>query len=111
MVKRLPAMTDMSLDDKEKEEISMPSPPKYPYGLCICLCQDELEKLGMDDSEISVGDILHMFCLAKVTSVSSNENSDGVYKRVELQITNIATPEDEDEENRRSEKVMKKLYK
>lgn len=110
MVSKIPSMVSMELDDKEKAEMSSPSLPKYPYGLCISLCDDELEKLNLDTDEVNVGDMLHMHCLAEVTSVSKRDDSNGPCCRIELQITNIAA-ESEDEENEESEKSFtSKLY-
>lgn len=106
MVTRLPAMIDMSLDDAEKKEMSEPSLPKYPYGLCISLCQDELEKLGLDDEELCVGDMLHLHALAKVTSTSSYESEDGSHSRVELQICYMTGVEDEEKENKSVETIL-----
>ena len=106
-------MVDMSMDDDEKAEAVSPSLgiPKYPYGLSISLCEKELEKLGLEDGDLEVGDMLHLHCLAKVTSVSSNEYESGSHCRVELQICYMSG-EDEDEENEEEEKsVTSKLYK
>lgn len=112
MVNKIPAMIDMSATPKEIQEITNPSPPRYPWGLSISLCQDELDKLGLLDEELCVGDMLHLHCLAKVTSVSSNETEDGSHCRVELQITHMTGTEDEDEENKEVDKRMtSKLYR
>lgn len=108
MVRHLPSMTDMSMDEEELKEYESPSPPRYPYGLCISLCEDELEKLGLEDEDIEPGDMIHLQCMAKVTSVSSNSNQDGDHCRIELQITHIAAAEDEDDEGRSK---LSKLYK
>lgn len=108
MVDKLSSMVSMEMDDKERAEMTMPSMPRYPYGLCLSLCQDELQKLNLDDEDLGVGDMLHLNCLAKVTSVSSNETEDGEYCRVELQVTHIEA-ESEDAENDKEDKVMK-LY-
>lgn len=97
------------MSSKEKAEMSTPSLPRYPYGLSLSLCQDELEKLDIDKADIGVGDMLHLHCLAKVTSVSSNETEDGENCRVELQVTHIAA-ESEDEENKKKS-GSKKLYR
>jgi len=80
-----------------------PSAPVYPYGLCICLEDDELEKLGLDGDLPSVGEMIHLAAMAKVTSASQNERemADGTKherRRIELTITHLAT-ENEDEEN------------
>lgn len=115
MVDRIPAMQDMAMDAQETQEYLEPTPPKYPYGLCIAFCQDELEKLGLSEEELCVGDMIHIHALAKVTSVSSYEREDSSDKRVELVLAYISA-EDEDEENDEAEKVsaakkMSKLYK
>lgn len=108
-MQKIPAMISMELDDKEKAEMSSPSLPKYPYGLCISLCEDELEKLNLDISDVEPEDMLHMHCLAKVTSVSKRDTSDGMTCRVELQITNI-NAESEDDENEENQSRTSKLY-
>jgi len=79
-----------------------PSVPAYSYGLCLSLEDDELEKLGIDEELPTVGDIIHLCALAKVTSASQSERemSDGSKKqcrRIELQITHLATEDEEDE--------------
>lgn len=106
---KIPAMVDMAMDAKEQAEMMNPSPPKYPYGLSISLCDDELEKLNLDTDDVSVGDMLHMHCLAEVTSVSKRDDGDGPCCRIELQICYISA-EDESEENKESESVTSKLY-
>ena len=79
-----------------------PSAPTYPYGLCLALSEDELEKLGLDGDLPKVGMMIHLVAMAKVTSVSQNERetTDGGKKnccRVELQITHLATENEDDE--------------
>lgn len=110
MVDKIPSMVDMAFSQEEKEDFSKPTLPRYPYGLCLSLCQDELDKLGIEIGDVGVGDMLHLHCLAKVTSVSSNENENGSSSRVELQVTHIAA-EDEDEENKEVDKKTRKLYR
>lgn len=117
MVEKIPAMISMARVDKgAKDAPEMPDPPLYPYGLCISLCDDELAKLGIEEDDLGIGDILHLHCLASVTSVSSNATESGSNCRVELQITNIAA-ESEDDENEDQEaaedgksKRLSKLY-
>jgi len=110
------SMVDMAKSPAEikKDMPSMVSPsykaavPSYPYGLCISLNEDDLAKLGMDDCQLpSIGDMIHLAAMAKVTSVSENQTTaeDGAVKkccRIELQITHLAT-ENEDEETARDE--------
>lgn len=105
-------MQDMAMDVvevKETIEKSVPSPgkasaPRYPYGLCISLDETTMAKLKLDVDDLpEVGECIHLCGMAKVTSVSQNETTseDGTARkccRVELQITNLAT-ESENEEN------------
>jgi len=103
-------MVDMAKTPQEKAEdmaeASAPTAlmqPDYPYGLCICLTQDELDKLGLD-SDCCVGDMVHLFAMASVTSVSKRDNGAGPECRIELQITHLEV-EDEDEENEENEEA------
>lgn len=93
-----------------------PSVPQYPYGLCISMEDDTLEKLGLGDDLPEVGEIVHLMGLAKVTSASSREEiqADGTKKtcrRVELQITHLkAEDEDDEDAEERGEKMRSALY-
>lgn len=94
-------LADMGKTPEEiSEDMDMPSPVsanRYPYGLCISLDHDDLEKLNMP-LDMEVGDTIHVFAFARVTSVSKSELTDGKCNcRVELQITHLAL-EDEDQE-------------
>lgn len=95
---------DMALTEAEQKErnspVMLPSGdgPRYPYGLCICLTHDELDKLGMD-SDLRSGDVVEMDIRCKVTSVTETDRDGAESCRVELQITGIAVDgEGEDEE-------------
>ena len=104
-------MVDMSKSPadvkKDIKEMAMPalapdvSVPVYPYGLCINLTEEELDKLDLDGG-CSVGDMIHLCAIAKVTSCSESETetADGSKKkrcRIELQITHLATENEDDE--------------
>lgn len=111
-------MVDMKKTDDEKSEDSFPSPVScqsdYPYGLCISLCEDELNKLNLTDEDVQPGDMIHLHCMATVTSISNSASTSSEPScRVELQITHIAA-EDEDDEDQASELSMRdvtnKLY-
>lgn len=115
-------MVDMAVTPEEYEEeaekgnLSKNQIASYPYGLCICLTGDELEKLGLDAS-CEVGDLIHIMAMAKVTSVSKREMADGSSdNRVELQITEMGI-EDENTEavetlgRANLKNLMAKLYK
>lgn len=104
-------MVSMRLTPQEAQDCYFPSSkdlPEYPCGLSISLCEDELEKLGIDYEDLDVDDMVHMHCLAVVISKSKSETQGGDdNERICLQITNIAA-EDEDEED---ESAEEKLYK
>lgn len=71
--------------------------PIYPWGLCISLTNDEIEKLDLDASSCEVGAIVKLDCLAKVTSCSRTATDQGECQRIELQITDICCDGEEDE--------------
>jgi len=108
------SMVDMAKSPAEVKEAiesstlcgSIDSVPVYPYGLCIALCEEELAKLGLGGEMPTVGQMIHLAAMAKVTSVSESEREgkDGTKEksqRLELQITHLAT-EHEDEEAERA---------
>lgn len=109
---KLPPMVDMARTPAEKQEMAdqMAAPPAstindYPYGLSICLTQEELDKLQLDPGDVDVGDTVHLFCFAKVTSKSMSDNeSSGPQTRLEMTITHIAA-EDEDDENEEADEA------
>ena len=98
-------MVDMTRSPEEKSEERMkeilPSAiadvPDVPYGLCISLTETELEKLELE-CDCEIGDTIHLFALAKVTSVSKQDTTAGTKIRVELALTDVCV-ESEDEEN------------
>lgn len=95
-------MVSMRRTTEEKEEAMQPSfdpadMPDIPYGLCICLTEAELEKLGLEP-DCEVGDMVHLFAMAKVTSVSVNDAGSGAKCRIELAITDLAVEDEDDEE-------------
>lgn len=114
----VPAMVDLRRTEEEKEksfkETSYCSPssqPDYPYGLCLSFDQETLEKLNMDNDDVCVGDMIHLHAMAKVTSVSRNDNETlGPQCRIELQLTNIAPMEDESDEDDEEKGILSKLY-
>lgn len=102
-------MINMAKKEDESKELAYPASDQslYPYGLCISLCNEELDKLGIGEENIEVGNILHLHALASVTSVSQNTTiHSGATKRIELQITHLSTPESEEDENAEAEKKM-----
>lgn len=69
----------------------------YPYGLTLTLCEDELEKLNLDDN-CDVGDMIDLRAFAEVTSVSKHMIDGKARCRVELQITRMAVENESTEE-------------
>ena len=94
-------MVDLALTDDEREEMNTGIPvdapgPDYPYGLCICLTQPTIDKLGLDVKDCAVGDTIDMRALGEVTSISKSDGPMGPQCRIEIQLQKIAV-EDEDE--------------
>lgn len=64
--------------------------PEYPYGTCITLNGDALDKLGLTRLP-PVGSTVGITAVAKVSRVSETEMADGSAERcLELQITDMA---------------------
>lgn len=63
--------------------------PAYPYGLCLCLNSETLEKLGIKTLP-PVGTELRIVAMATVTSVREQQDADGSTTRgVDLQVTDM----------------------
>lgn len=95
-------MVDMAKSESSQEATPlMPAENKYPYGLCINLDDESLEKLKVDISDWEIGDVFPLDILVKLTSKSCNESEGGGQKcSVSLQITHIGQekePEAEEE--------------
>ena len=81
--------------------------PRYPYGLCISLGKDELEKLGITALP-KVGGEMMIQAKAMVKSTSAYETQgEGTDMRVELQITDMEIGQTE---NARNENRAEALY-
>lgn len=83
-------------EDKRGDKMAGPAiestAPDYPYGLCIHLDKDELDKLGIKDLP-KIGTEMMIEAKVKVTRISQSaaESADGSdeYTSVDLQITDI----------------------
>lgn len=97
----LQKLVDMRKTPAEKAEDAVCMPMgvvnEYPYGLCMSLCDEELEKLDVDYTDLQVGDIIDMRAMARVTSVSKNETEVGERIRVELQIVLLGIESESEE--------------
>lgn len=99
------AMIDMTLDPKEAKDEASPENsdmPKYPYGLCIYLDDDVLEKLGLTQLP-KVGSSMTLTAVVKVTGTRTNEiqtektagePDENTSSSVDLQITAMELSED-----------------
>ena len=93
-------MIDMARTEKDVEENSISSPEagSYPYGLRISLGKNELEKLGIEHSDLVIGGIYHLHAFAKVVTIYECEGD----CNISLQITHL-NGESEDAENEEAE--------
>lgn len=111
-MRHLPNMVDMKVEDKEPEELIAEKEEVYPWGLRITLTHEELEKLNVDCDDWQVGDMFHLFAMAKITSISKDASEHGERSCVNLQIIALSG-EDEDMENEEEDKkepIYKKMY-
>lgn len=67
----------------------------YPWGLCISLDNDTLNKLGI--ATPPVGGMVMITAKALIKSTSERQDEDGVCRRAELQITDMAMAPDSSE--------------
>jgi hypothetical protein len=84
------AMINMKQKAEREEmpgEVEMDE-PKYPYGLCINLDKDQLDKLGIT-SLPQVGSEMTIMAKAYVKSTSAYETQGGKDMSVGLQITDM----------------------
>lgn len=86
------AMVNMQMSAEEAREMTQPTAddaPRYPYGLCICLDDDALEKLGLTQLP-AVGTAMTLTARVEVSSTSAYQTRGGESEaRLELQITDM----------------------
>ena len=82
------ALVDLKMSKKDMAEEASPTANQnpYPYGACIHLDTDELDKLGVKELP-DVGDEYHIRAIGRVTSVSSNDSGNGEQSGLSIQIT------------------------
>jgi hypothetical protein len=94
-------MTSLEYDDEEKLDQIMPirmeQKPNYPCNACFALTDKEFDKLDADVTEVKKGDLFHMVVMARVSSVSRKDDSNGKCCRVEFQIEDMAVESEDDE--------------
>lgn len=82
-------MVSMKLSKADQKEEMSPvsaTPPQFPYGLCLRLDGDELDKLGITTLP-AVGDEFHIQAVGCVTSVAELNRADAESRNIEIQIT------------------------
>ena len=97
-MKSFPQMVDMK-SEKQADPFGLVAPQgsvDYDYGLQGSFNKESLDKLDLD-SDVSVGDYLHIVSFAKVTGVHQKAGSEEI-DRVDFCLCHIAV-EDESEEN------------
>lgn len=101
-MRSFPAMQDMARTPAEKasDTMGLITPcvsdlPDYDYGLSVSFNDESLEKLNME-SDVHVGDYVHIHAFAKVTCVHQKPGSDKP-DRVDLVLTHVAAEEEDDE--------------
>lgn len=106
---KTPHMIDMAMTPEQRKETApvacgQENGPIYPWGLCLRFDNAVLEKLKVDISDWEVGDLFHLFSMAKVTSKSEHDTENGKNCCVELQIVAIGA-ESEDKENEEAQET------
>lgn len=84
-----PKLVSMKLSKADQKEEMSPisaTTPQFPYGLCLRLDGDELDKLGITALP-SVGDEFRINASGCVTSVAELNRADAESRNVEIQIT------------------------
>lgn len=69
--------------------VAMDDAPRYPYGLCINLGDDGIDKLGLVALP-EVGSTLMIQARVQVVAVRMNQRQDELDRNLELQITDMA---------------------
>lgn len=74
---------------KEQTEPKASDAPKYPWGLCLTLNDDSLEKLGIDKLP-EVGSVVTITARAEVSSIRDYQTQGGESEAsMDLQITDM----------------------
>ncbi len=86
------AMVSMKMsatERKEYNEVTASDAPSYPYGLCIHLDDDALEKLGLTEMP-AVGTELMVMAKAVVKGTSAHAyDGEQSHRSVDIQITDL----------------------
>lgn len=106
---------ELSKAEREKEAEGSCAPaaerPLFPYGTSMYLGDEALKKLGITEMP-SVGTVLNITAVAKVTGTSEREYEGGSHSTLDIQFTKMACEEGEEEpaEKQTFDGAAKKLY-
>jgi hypothetical protein len=109
-------LVSMQMTEQEaKEESCIASPsesdlPRYPYGLCLDLDDETLQKLGITDMP-AVGSTMKLMAIVRVTRISQYENQDGKDGSLGLQITDMGLDSDAAPAARSDAQIASSLYR
>jgi hypothetical protein len=78
---------------EEKRDLISPEIDKYPWGLRISLCEEEIKKLSMP--EVTLGKTMTIVCKVEVVSSSMRETTEGTERDMSLQITDMEVQAEE----------------
>lgn len=118
------ALVDLKMSKKDMDAESQPSASQqspYPYGLCLRLDGDELDKLGIKDLP-AVGDEFHIQAIGCVTSVAEMNSANSESRHIEIQIEQMelsnegpadgeASVAEEEGEDAEASTVMRSTYR
>lgn len=79
---------EIDRDPEEAAEAAMPEPNPFPYGLCLRLCEEDMDKLKLEEP-YPVGTIVTIEARAVVTETRDNESIGGKDVGMSIQITNL----------------------
>lgn len=94
-------LINMELTAEEAKELYEPKPgdaPKYPWGLSLCLENDQLEKLGITGKLPETGTVMQLVARVEVTNTGDSKSQNGEDRRsISLQVTDMSlAPEGSD---------------
>ena len=93
-------MIDMKMSKKEMNKDEMipavggKSKTQYPYELKICVEDDHIKSLGLDD--MNVGDKVSLVCDCEIVEMSKRDDEYGKKKTCRLQIQKIGNESEDD---------------
>jgi hypothetical protein len=93
-------MIDMRMSKKDMKDDTMPATvgppegPRYPYDLKICVEDDNIKALSLDD--MNVGDKVTLVCDCEIVEMSKRDDEYGKKRTCRLQIQKIGNEGEDD---------------